>query len=60
MKGRFYAHSVEGKPVDEWHQLEEHLRNVAELAKSFTGAFGSGEWGYLGGLWHELRRVNLG
>lgn len=24
MMERFYAHSIEGKPVDEWHRLEEH------------------------------------
>jgi hypothetical protein len=30
----FYAHSLEGRPVDEWHSLDEHLKNTAELAKS--------------------------
>ncbi len=31
---------------------EEHLKNTAELATSFAAEFGSGEWGYLAGLWH--------
>jgi hypothetical protein len=26
----FYAHSVEGKPVEEWHRLEDHLKGTAE------------------------------
>lgn len=46
----YYAHSVEGKPKSEWHLLEEHLLNVAELAASFAAEFGCGEWGYLAGL----------
>lgn len=29
----FYAHSVEGKPIDEWHLLDEHLKGTAELAQ---------------------------
>ncbi|MBI4843712.1 MAG: CRISPR-associated helicase Cas3' [Nitrospirae bacterium] len=53
-----FAHSVEGKPVDEWHLLEEHLKGTAELAKSFADAFGSGEWGYLAGLWHDLGKYS--
>jgi hypothetical protein len=30
MLERFYAHSIEGKPVDEWHRLEEHLKGIAD------------------------------
>lgn len=48
----FFAHSVEGKPVDEWHVLDEHLKCSAELASAFAAEFGSGEWAYLAGLWH--------
>jgi hypothetical protein len=22
---KYYAHSIEGKPVEEWHRLEDHL-----------------------------------
>jgi CRISPR-associated endonuclease/helicase Cas3 len=53
---KFYAHSVEGRPLDEWHSLEEHLKGTAELSAKFADAFGSGEWGYLAGLQHDLRR----
>ncbi|MFZ3123429.1 MAG: hypothetical protein WA104_08755 [Thermodesulfovibrionales bacterium] len=44
MTKRFYAHSLDGNPVDEWHLLEDHLLNVAELARKFGDEFGSGEW----------------
>ena len=50
----YYAHSVEGKPTSEWHRLHDHLLNVASLAKQFAGAFNSGDWAYLAGLWHDL------
>jgi len=33
MPDEYYAHSKEGKPVEEWHRLEDHLKNVAEMAR---------------------------
>jgi hypothetical protein len=56
----FYAHTKEGKPQSEWQPLEEHLKNVAEMARKFAVEFGSGDWGYLVGLWHDLRREKNG
>ena len=29
MAKEFYAHSIDGKPVDDWHRLEEHLKGTA-------------------------------
>lgn len=46
----FYAHSVEGKPPEEWHRLEDHLKGTAALAKMFADEFGCGEWGCVAGL----------
>ncbi|MFQ5714233.1 MAG: HD domain-containing protein [Candidatus Scalinduaceae bacterium] len=60
MNKRYYAHSLEDKPTDKWHLLDEHLKNTAELAKSFADAFGSGEWAYLAGLWHDLVKYSEG
>ncbi|MBI3600539.1 MAG: CRISPR-associated endonuclease Cas3'', partial [Nitrospinae bacterium] len=54
----FYAHSITEKPSHEWHPLEEHLKGTAELAKSFADEFGSGEWTYLAGLWHDLGKYS--
>lgn len=51
---KFYAHSVEGKPVEEWQRLEEHHFGTANLAKEFADEFGSGDWAYLAGQGHDL------
>ena len=55
---KFYAHSIDGKPVDDWHRLEEHLKGTSELAASFAAEFGCGEWGRLAGLWHDLGKYS--
>jgi len=39
---QFYAHSLPGRPPEEWQPLEDHLKNVAELARSFAEPFGGG------------------
>jgi hypothetical protein len=39
MKKEFYAHSREGKPPEEWHRLEDHLKEVAEMARGFANTF---------------------
>jgi CRISPR-associated endonuclease/helicase Cas3 len=49
-----YAHTVEGRPEEEWHLLETHLEAVAALAQDFAATFGSGQWAKLAGLWHDL------
>jgi len=49
----YYAHSKEGTSSSAWQPLEEHLKNVAEMARGFAEAFGAGDWGYLAGLWHD-------
>ena len=36
-----YAHSLGGKPPSGWQPLEEHLKNVAEMARLFSIAFDS-------------------
>ncbi len=54
----FYAHSLEGKPPEEWHRLEDHLKGTAKLAAEFAAEFGCEEWGYLAGLWHDLGKYS--
>lgn len=29
----FYAHSKEGEPPEKWQRLDEHLKNVPEMAR---------------------------
>mgnify|MGYP001557973571 CR=1 FL=1 len=36
------------------HDLEDHLRAVAELAARHASAMGSADWAQLAGLWHDL------
>ena len=42
MDKEYYAHSLEGKPPSEWQQLDEHLNNVAVMARSFAEKFDCG------------------
>ena len=44
------------KENDEWgtHSLEDHLWDVANIAKQFASSFNSAEWAWLAGLWHDL------
>jgi hypothetical protein len=43
MAKKYYAHSLEGKFPSEWQPLEEHLKNVAEMARCFADAFCAGD-----------------
>lgn len=58
MTGSFYAHTKDDKPPESWQSLEDHLRCVAELARSFAENFGAGDWGYLAGLWHDIGKYS--
>lgn len=53
-KKKYYAHTKEDRPPEEWQPLDEHLKNVAEMARSCADSFCAGDWGYLAGLWHDL------
>jgi CRISPR-associated endonuclease/helicase Cas3 len=47
-----YAHSLAGRPLEEWQGLEEHLIQTADLAESFASGYAPG-WGRIAGLWHD-------
>ncbi len=47
-----YAHSANAAGLR--HDLVEHLRGVAALARQFASAFGAGEAASYAGLWHDL------
>ncbi len=40
------------------HDLEEHLRAVADLSGAFASVFGHADWGQLAGLWHDLGKYS--
>lgn len=58
MQKEFYAHSLEGRPQEEWQKLEEHLRNVAKLARKFAESFGGGDWAELIGWLHDIGKYS--
>jgi hypothetical protein len=41
---KYYAHSLPGTPPEKWQPLEEHLKNVAVMAKGFAEEFGAGHF----------------
>jgi len=59
MKDEFYAHSREGKPPEDWHRLEDHLKKVAEMARTFAEDFNAGDWAYVVGLWHDPGKYTI-
>jgi len=58
MSKEYYAHSLKGKPQKEWQRLEEHLTNVAKLAREFAEPFGGGDWAYIAGLLHDIGKYS--
>lgn len=58
MRRKYYGHTRDGEPPENWQLLEDHLRQTAETARSFAGAFDSGDWAYLVGLWHDLGKYS--
>ncbi len=48
----YFAHSLKGRPHEEWQGLEEHLTQTAALAECFASLFAPG-WGRIAGLWHD-------
>lgn len=51
-----YAHTPNEN--GDWHYLDAHLKEVAELAEKFAGKFGAGELAKWIGLWHDLGKSN--
>ena len=50
----FYAHS---HPVTADEPLDDHLRDVAGLARSFASKFGASDWGEIVGALHDLGKA---
>ncbi len=54
----YYARTVEGRPKSAWQILHEHLDRVADRASASADVFGSRDWGYCAGLWHDLGKYS--
>jgi CRISPR-associated endonuclease/helicase Cas3 len=50
---KYYAHSLQERPKQEWQLLETHLMNVANMAGCFSDSFRAKEWGHCAGLLHD-------
>jgi CRISPR-associated endonuclease/helicase Cas3 len=59
-----YAHTAtkpDGAPNPDrskWQPLDEHLRNVADGAARFGGAFNAADWARCAGQWHDLGKYS--
>ncbi|MGI5923817.1 MAG: CRISPR-associated helicase Cas3' [Lentisphaeria bacterium] len=54
---KYYAHSKENAPQDEWQTLEEHADAVAEMAADFAEPFNSAQWARWLGELHDLGKA---
>jgi CRISPR-associated endonuclease/helicase Cas3 len=57
VKRKYYAHSKEGRPPEEWQLLEEHLASVAKQASEFAAKFDSADWAWNAGCLHDLGKA---
>jgi len=52
--GCFYAHSTESADTDSWQRLDDHLKQVAQLAAARAVCFNAETAAYITGLFHDL------
>src|SRR4051812_16616988 len=53
-----YAHSLSGRPIEEWEKLSDHLTAVATLAATFAASFGWAEVARVAGLLHDIGKCS--
>ncbi len=56
---RFFAHRREGEDREDWQPLSEHLRNTAEMARSFGSYANIADLAYIAGLLHDLGKYSI-
>jgi len=54
---KLYAHSKEGRPLEEWQVLDEHLLNVAKKAAKCASKFQSTDWAWNAAWLHDLGKA---
>lgn len=54
----FYAHTKDGEPPEHWQPLEDHLRQVTEMASQFSETFKSDAWLRAAGILHDLGKAH--
>ena len=55
---RYLAHVQQNGKVFVPHDLGDHLQGVGRRAKEFAHGFGSSDWAWLAGLWHDLGKYS--
>jgi CRISPR-associated endonuclease/helicase Cas3 len=55
---RFAAHTPPPNAPDRWHDLKEHLTDVATGTAGFARKLGAEQLGHYAGLWHDLGKYN--
>lgn len=46
----------DNQPIEHW--LDDHLRDVADLAGEYAALFKSMDWAHVAGIWHDLGKYN--
>ena len=59
VKRKYYAHSLEGRPLENWQPLCTHSGNVATMAERFASLFSSADWVWNAGLLHDLGKAAI-
>jgi CRISPR-associated endonuclease/helicase Cas3 len=54
----FVAHTPPPNDPDRWHDLKEHLTDVARGTAKFADKLGASKLGHYAGLWHDLGKYN--
>jgi CRISPR-associated endonuclease/helicase Cas3 len=54
----FVAHTPPHNDPQRWHDLKEHLTDVANGTAGFASKLGAKRLGYYAGLWHDLGKYN--
>lgn len=56
---KFYAHSKENEPEQNWQTLKEHLNNTANIASCFALEFKSSELALILGIMHDIGKYSI-
>lgn len=52
-----FAHSLNGRPREEWQPLCDHLKEVAQTAASFASGFDSADWAWNAAWLHDAGKA---
>ncbi|MBI2251618.1 MAG: CRISPR-associated helicase Cas3' [Armatimonadetes bacterium] len=58
MQKEYFAHSLKDRPLKEWQRLDDHLRNVANIAGKFAESFKSHDWAFNAAWIHDLGKAD--